>query len=79
MAICDQDVEYSAMELPSEFEDLAGLLHTDLQAIVGMVTERAHERLFLTRREHSQLQAELWNRLTDALNQTLEPLTAENR
>jgi hypothetical protein len=79
MATCEQETEYSALELPAEFEDLAGLLHTDLQAIVGMVTERAHERLFLTRREHSQLQAALWNRLTAALNATLEPLTAENR
>ena len=79
MATCDQEVIYSSMDLPPEFEDLAGLLHTDLQAIVGMVTERAHERLFLTRREHSQLQAALWNRLTEALNETLEPLTAENR
>jgi hypothetical protein len=79
MATCDQETRFSELDLPTEFEDLAGLLHTDLHAIVSMVTQRAHERLFLTRREHSRLQTALWNSLTDAVNQTLEPLTAENR
>jgi hypothetical protein len=79
MAVCDTEATITALDLPPEFEDLGGLLHADLQAIVGMVAQRAHERLFLTRREHTDLQTTLWNSLTDVVNQALEPLTAENR
>lgn len=79
MATCDRDAEFVALELPPEFEDLSGLLHADLRAIVAMVTDRAHERLFLTRREHQALQAKLWNGLTDAINDAVAPLSAEYR
>ena len=51
----------------------------DLAAIVAMVTERAHERLFLTRREHLGLQAGLWNGLAGAINDAVAPLSAEYR
>ena len=44
-----------------------------------MVTERAHERLMLTRRQHHHLQRALWNGLTEALNEAVEPLSADNR
>ena len=79
MATCERDTTYSALELPAEFDGLEGLLESDLRAIVGMVTERAHERLLLTRRQHQQLQAALWNGLTDALNEAVAPLSADNR
>jgi hypothetical protein len=79
MATCEQETSFAALELPREFEDLEGLLHTDMRAIVAMITQRAHERLILTRREHSDLQSSLWNSLTAAVNQALEPLSAENR
>jgi len=79
MAICERDTTFSALDLPAEFEGLEGLLHTDLRAIVSMVTERAHERLLLTRRQHFQLQQALWNGLTEALNDAVEPLSADNR
>lgn len=67
------------LDLPRELADLSGLVHADLQAIVSMVTQRAHERLFLTRREFQALQTELWNRLVDTLNQAVEPLSIELR
>ena len=67
------------MELPDEFEDLAGLLQTDLKAIVSAVTQRASERLLLTRRETQQLRQTLWNNLTQVVNQAVEPLSAERR
>jgi hypothetical protein len=79
MATCERDASFTVLELPCEFEDLSGLLRTDLHAIVAMLTQRAHERLILTRREHHHLQASLWNGLTEALNSALEPLSAENR
>jgi hypothetical protein len=67
------------LELPAEFEDLEGLLQTDIQAIVTMVTQRAHERLLLTRREYAELKQSLWNGLTEVVNTALQPLTAECR
>jgi hypothetical protein len=79
MATCEHDTSFVALELPREFEDLTGLLHTDLQAIVAMLTQRAHERLLLTRREYRHLQQTLWNGLTDAVNSAVEPLSAECR
>jgi hypothetical protein len=79
MAAFEPDAVPSGLELPAEFEDLAGLLHADLSAIVAMVTQRAHDRLFLTRREFQNLQANLWNDLTAVLQEALEPLTAETR
>lgn len=79
MATCDQDRTLQRLELPSEFEDLEGLLKTDLRAIVGVLAGRAGERLLLTRRESHQLRQNLWNRLTTAVNETLDPLSADRR
>jgi hypothetical protein len=79
MATCTQCTSFSTLELPAEFEDLSGLLHADLQAIVTMLAERAHERLLLTRREYVELQQTLWNGLTEVVNQAVEPLTADRR
>ena len=73
------ETSFVSLDLPSEFEDLEGLLRTDLQAIVAMLTQRAHERLFLTRREFQDLQAELWNGMADAINQAVAPLSVETR
>jgi hypothetical protein len=79
MSTCDREIVVGRLELPDEFEDLTGLLQTDLRAVVSMLTERANERLLLTRRESKQLRQTLWNRLTEAVNQTVEPLSAERR
>ena len=79
MSTCNQESALRRLELPAEFEDLSGLLQTDLRAIVAVVTERAGERLLLTRRESKQLRQALWNRLTDAVNVSLAPLSAEHR
>lgn len=67
------------LDLPAEFEDLDGLLEADLNAIVHMISERAGDRLLLTRREQALLRYNLWNRLALAVNQSLEPLSAELR
>lgn len=79
MSTCDKEGALRRLELPHEFEDLTGLLQLDLKAIVGVISERAGERLLLTRRESKQLRQNLWNRLTQALNETVEPLSAERR
>ena len=42
-----------------------------------MLAQRAHERLFLTRREFHDLQAEIWNGLAGAINEAVAPLSVE--
>jgi len=79
MSTCENETTRTALELPDEFEDLAGLLHADLQAVVNMLTQRAHERLLLTRREHLDLQHTLWDRLAEAINGSVACLSAECR
>jgi hypothetical protein len=79
MSTCESKNVLRRVDLPNEFEDLTGLIQTDLKAIVLAVSERASERLLLTRRESKQLRQNLWNRLTQALNETVEPLSAERR
>ena len=79
MAACKNETSLNDLELPAEFEDLEGLLRADLRAMVAMMTQRADERLLLTRREHIQLRADLWNNLTAAINEAVEPLSADRR
>jgi len=79
MTSCTQDTSFAELELPVEFEDLSGLLRIDMQAMVAMLTQRANERLLLTRREYRELQQTLWNGLTEVVNSAVEPLSAERR
>ena len=79
MATCRHEKSIRPLELPDEFEDLTGLLQTDLKAVVNVLTQRAGERLLLTRRESQLLRRTLWNNLTEAVNKSVEPLSAERR
>lgn len=79
MAICKQESSLHSLELPHEFEDLTGLIQTDLKVVVAALAQRASERLLLTRRESQQLRRKLWNSLTRSVNETMEPLTADRR
>ena len=79
MATVERETQFVALELPREFEDLEGLIQADLQAVVAMLAQRAHERLFLTRREFAQLQATIWNGMADAVSAAVAPLSIENR
>ena len=79
MAACDQDTSITSLDLPAEYEDLEGLLQTDLRALVAMLSDRARERLLLSRREYRQLQWDLWNNLTSAINDAMTPMSAECR
>ena len=79
MATCRQETSIRSLELPAEFEDLTGLLQADLKAVVNVLTQRAGERLLLTRRESQLLRRTLWNNLTEAVNKAVEPLSAERR
>jgi hypothetical protein len=69
----------ASLDLPREFEDLEGLVQNDLQALARILTQRAHERLLLTRREYHELHTRLLSDLTEAINAALEPLSADRR
>jgi hypothetical protein len=79
MATCERERALDTLELPVEYQDLEGLLRADFQAIVGALTQRARERLLLTRHETHQLRRALWNNLANAVSEAMEPLTAERR
>ena len=79
MSTCKSNDSLNELELPREFEDLEAFVRSDLKAIVKAIANRGNERLLLSRREYRDLQIRLWNRLTDVINETMEPLTAENR
>jgi hypothetical protein len=79
MATCRPATTLRTLELPEEFEDLSALLQSDLRAVVALITERANQRLLLTRRETHELRQTLWNNLAQVVNEAVEPLTAERR
>jgi hypothetical protein len=68
-----------SLQLPPEFEDLTGVVQNDLKVIVSILTERAADRLLLSRRQAQQLRRSLWNGLTETINDCLEPLSVEHR
>jgi len=68
-----------SLQLPPEFEDLTGVIQSDLKVIVSILTERATDRLLLSGRQSQQLQRALWSSLTETINKSLEPLSVERR
>ena len=40
MSLCEHATSFTALELPTECADLAGLVHADLAAVVSMLTQR---------------------------------------
>lgn len=78
--ISDSDSStFAALDLPREFDGLEGPLRADIEAIVNALTNTAADRLLLSRRQSGLLRATLWNRLADSINDTMRPLSAENR
>jgi hypothetical protein len=79
MSMCTDEGSRRSLDLPPEFEDLTGLLKMDLNVIVSAITERASTRFLLPRRQVQRLQRSLWNKLAQAINETVEPLAVERR
>ncbi len=77
MFACTEESSSPSLELPEAFEDLTGVIASDLKVIVGALTQRAGERMLLSRRQRQNLQRALWNNLTQALAETLEPFDVE--
>jgi hypothetical protein len=77
MTPCTHDNSVRSLELPDAFEDLSGVIRADLKVIVTALSQRASERLLLSRRQSLELQRALWNDLTRVISETVEPLTIE--
>jgi hypothetical protein len=65
------------LQLPDAFEDLSGVIGSDLKVIARALAERASDRLMLPPRQARQLQRKIWNNMTRALNETMASLTVE--
>lgn len=68
-----------SLDLPPEFEDLAGPINADLKVVASILAERATERLMISNRQAQQLRRSLWNRLVDAVNAEVRPFSADHR
>lgn len=77
MASRTQPVAPHSLDLPPEFEDLAGPISGDLKVVVSILADRATERLMISNRQAQQLRRALWNRLVDAVNAEISPHSAD--
>lgn len=67
------------LDLPPEFEDLTGVIKSDVKVIVSILAERASERLLLSKRQTLQLQRSLWNSLAETINDEVKTLSVDRR
>jgi hypothetical protein len=67
----------TALELPDLFEDLTGVIGSDVKVIARTLAEHAGRRLLLSRPQTHKLQRTLWNKLSQAINESMESLTVE--
>jgi hypothetical protein len=79
MSTRTRDHRVLGLNLPDTFEDLTGLISSDLKVIATALAERAEDRLLLSPRQSHQLRRKLWNKLNQAINETMESLTVERQ
>ncbi len=79
MSTRTRDNTLPTLRLPDPFEDLTGLIGSDLKVIATALAERASDRLLLSPRQSFHLRRRIWNNLTEAINETMESLTVERQ
>jgi hypothetical protein len=79
MNIRTQENVLGTLELPEPFEDLTGVIRSDLRVIATALADRAGQRLLLSPRQCRELKRSLWNNLAQAINETMEPLTTDRQ
>jgi hypothetical protein len=79
MSTRTKDDARRTLQLPEPFEDLTGVIGSDLRVIATVLAERAAERLLLPQRQARELQCTLWDNLTQLINETMESLTVERQ
>ncbi len=55
------------------------MIASDLKVIINALSQRAAEQRLLSHRQRVQLQRTLWNNLTRALSESLDPLDVERQ
>ncbi len=79
MSICTRESRPRSLELPDPFEDLTGVISSDLRVIVNALTQRAGERMLLSPRQCQQLRRQLWDNLARVINESMEPFDVERQ
>ncbi len=79
MATRTRHEKLRVLDLPDAFEDLSGVIGSDLKVIVRALSQRASERMLLSPGQTQQLQRKLWNQLTQVVNETMKPFDPELR
>ena len=79
MSTRTRDNTLRTLNLPETFEDLSGVISADLRVISTALAERAADRLLLSPRQCHQLRRKLWNKMTQAINETMESLSVERQ
>jgi hypothetical protein len=79
MSTGTRDNTLQTLQLPDAFEDLTGVISSDLKVITRALAERAENRLLLSPRQTVQLRRKLWDNLTQVINETMESLTVERQ
>ena len=79
MTTATRKIRPRPLELPEPFEDLSGVIAGELRVIVGALAQRAGERVLLSPRQQEQLRCKLWEDLSKAVTEALEPLDVERQ
>jgi hypothetical protein len=79
MSTRTRDNTLPSLKLPDPFEDLTGVISSDLRVIATALAQRAGDRLLLSPRQTHHLRRKLWTKLTHAINETMDPLTVERQ
>ena len=79
MATCEQKTPLTSLDLPDEFEDLTGLLQTDLKVIVAMLTQRAERAPAADPPREPAAPAHPLEQPDAGVNEAVEPLSADRR
>lgn len=66
------------LNLPPGLDDVTGLLEIDISAIVQVMSDHAEQQYLLSRGQADKFRRQLWNRLTDVLNDAGGKFVVEN-
>lgn len=67
-----------SLSLPPGLDDVSGLLEIDMTAIVQVMSDHAQQQFLLSRNQADKFRRQLWNRLTEVLNDAGGHFSTEN-
>lgn len=66
------------LTLPPGLDDVTGLVEIDMSAIVQVMSDHAQQQYLLSRHQADKFRRQLWNRLTEVLNDVGGNFVTEN-